>query len=73
MRNIVNISLPSVLNREVEQEVKRLKFASKSEFFRYLLREWKGMNLAKELEKDRVAIRAGKGRVLKSVDDFWAK
>ena len=73
MRNIVNISLPSVLNCEVEREVKRLKFASKSEFFRHLLREWKGANLAKELEKDRAAIRAGKGRVLKSVDDFWTK
>ena len=56
MCNIINISLPSVLNQEVEHEVKRLNFASKSEFFRFLLREWKGTNLAKELEKDRVAI-----------------
>jgi Arc/MetJ-type ribon-helix-helix transcriptional regulator len=73
MRNIVNISLPSTLNQEVEREVKRLNFASKSEFFRYLLREWKGAILAKELEKEELEVRSGKAKVLKSVDDFWSK
>lgn len=70
MRNIINISLPLVLSREVDQEVKRLRFASKSEFFRFLLREWKGAGLAKELEKERLEARSGKARVLKSSKDL---
>lgn len=71
MRNIVNISLPSVLNRDIEREVKRLNFASKSEFFRHLFREWKVANLTKELKKSQAEARAGKARVLKSVKDIW--
>jgi len=41
MRNIVNISLPKELNKEVEKAVRSGRYASKSEFFRYLIRLWK--------------------------------
>ncbi|TSC62870.1 MAG: hypothetical protein G01um101448_519 [Parcubacteria group bacterium Gr01-1014_48] len=67
MRNIVNISLPDSLVKEVEQEVKNGGFASKSEFFRHVLREHR---LAKELANDRKSFERGKGKVLKSLRDL---
>jgi Arc/MetJ-type ribon-helix-helix transcriptional regulator len=67
MRNIINISLPVALAAEVEKEVKKGGFASKSEFFRHVLRE---RRLAKELEDDRREFEKGKGKVLKSLRDL---
>ncbi|MBM3256606.1 MAG: ribbon-helix-helix protein, CopG family [Candidatus Moranbacteria bacterium] len=70
MRNIVNISLPKTLNRTVEREVKKGGYASKSEFFRYLLRLWNEKQLAKVLNEDRKEFEAGKGKVLKSLKNL---
>lgn len=67
MRNIVNISLPKSMNRTVEKEVKKGGYASKSEFFRYLLRLWKEKELARELNEDRKEFETGKGKVLRSL------
>ncbi|MFH1253734.1 MAG: ribbon-helix-helix domain-containing protein [Candidatus Uhrbacteria bacterium] len=73
MRNIINISLPLALSREVNQEIKRLNFASKSEFFRYLFREWQGSILSKELEAECLEANSGKVRVLKNAKGLWKK
>lgn len=70
MRNIINISLPEDLKKVVEKEVKRGKFASKSEFFRMLLRLWEEEKLLKELEESEKEIREGKGKVLRSLKDL---
>lgn len=70
MRNIVNISLPEKLNREVDRAVKKGNYASKSEFFRDLLRLWKEEELLEELRESQREIAMGKGRVLKSVKDL---
>ncbi len=67
MRNIVNISLPQLLVKEVEQEVRDGGFASKSEFFRHILRQHR---MARELESDRKEFERGKGKVLKSLRDL---
>jgi Arc/MetJ-type ribon-helix-helix transcriptional regulator len=70
MRKIVNISLPAELNREVEREVKEGKFASKSEFFRHILRVWKkeqGYRRIQEAERD---VAAGRVKILKSFKDL---
>ena len=64
MRNIVNISLPGAMVKEVEGEIKKGGFASRSEFFRHILREYK---LAQELENDRKKFEKGKGKVLRSL------
>ena len=64
MRNIINISLPPSMVKEVEKEIKTGGFASKSEFFRHLLREHR---LAKELQEDRRSFESGQGRKLKSL------
>ena len=70
MRAIVNISLPTQLNSVVEKEVKTGNYASKSEFFRSLLRLWLENRLASELENSRKELKAGKGTLLKSLSDL---
>ena len=67
MRNVINISLPEALAKEVAEEVKKGGFASKSEFFRHVLRERK---LAKELAADRTRFEKGEGKLLKSLRDL---
>lgn len=70
MRNIINISLPVQLTSVVEKEVKRGNYASKSEFFRTLLRMWMEGRLAGELEKSREELISGKGKLLNSLKDL---
>ncbi len=70
MRNIMSISLPLPLTNIVEKEVKRGNYASKSEFFRYLLRQWMENRLGSELELSRKEMKEGKGRLLKSLEDL---
>ena len=70
MRNIVNISLPKELNREVEKAVKNGHYASKSEFFRDLIRLWKEEQLLRELRESQREIAAGKGKILRSLKDL---
>ena len=70
MRNIVNISLPSPMMRIVNEGVKHGRYATKSEFFRALLRLWSEGKFAEELEASRDELRGGKGKVLRSLKDL---
>jgi len=70
MRSVINISLPSQLESVVEKEVKTGRFASKSEFFRSLLRMWIEGRLAGELESSREEFVSGKGKFLHSLKDL---
>jgi len=70
MRTIVNISLPTQLNSVVEAELASGNYASKSEFFRTLLRAWMETKITKELEESRKELRMGKGKVLNSLSDL---
>lgn len=70
MRQIVNISLPPALAKEVDIEVKNGNYASKSEFFRDLLRAWRRAELLKELKASQREVTRGKGKVLKSLRDL---
>ena len=70
MRTIVNISLPANLNSVVEQELSLGNYASKSEFFRTLLRSWMEERLAKSLEESRKELKAGRGKSLTSLSDI---
>ncbi len=70
MRAIVNISLPSQLNAIVEKEISSGKYASKSEFFRSLLRLWMENKLVMELGESREDLKNGKGKILKSLADL---
>lgn len=70
MRTIINISLPKELNEVVKRAVKRGKFATKSEFFRNLVRMWEEGKLAAEFKKNKTDFEAGKGKLLHSLKDL---
>ena len=71
MRNIINISLPPTLTKKVEDAVRMENFASKSEFFRHLLREWMAGRLAQEFEEGRKEYRTRKTKRLNSMKALW--
>jgi putative addiction module CopG family antidote len=70
MRSIINISLPHELKKEVDNAVKSGKYATKSEFFRALIRLWQEEKLLQELRESQKEIAQGKGKVLKSFKDL---
>lgn len=67
MRNIINISMPYEMANEVRRETKKGNFASKSEFFRHLLRMWNTQKLAQELKKEQKEFKKGHYKVLYSL------
>ena len=70
MRAVLNISLPQQMVRVVEDNVKSGKFASKSEFFRHILREWQENVLLRELNQSSGEFKAGNAKVLNSLKDL---
>lgn len=70
MREVINISLPMPMFKTVKSAVKTGSYASTSEFFRALLRDWQEGKLLNELNESRLEIAAGKGRILKSLKDL---
>jgi len=70
MRTVINISLPEQLTAVVEESVASGHYTSKSEFFRSLLRMWLEGKLYQELEQSRTEIKAGGGKLLKSLRDL---
>ena len=70
MRSVINISLPKQLENVVTNAVKKGNFASKSEFFRHLLRNYIKNDLAGELEKSKKELSSGKGKLLTSLKDL---
>lgn len=67
MRDVINISLPKELNKAVEEIVKKEKYATKSEFFRDLLRMRLEGKILKELAESRKELASGKGKILRSL------
>ena len=70
MRTIMNISLPEPMALLINKEISTGKDASKSEFFRALFRDWSEIKLAKELDQSRKEMKAGKGKLLRSLADL---
>ena len=70
MRKVINISLPSQMATKIKKIVKTGKYATTSEFFRHLIREWEESQLLKELKESQKEIKSGKGKVLKSLKDL---
>ena len=56
--------------KEVEKEVKSGNYASKSEFFRHVIRWWNANELANELKERRKEMESGGGKVLRSLRDL---
>ena len=70
MREVINISLPKELNKTVEEIIKREKYATKSEFFRDLLRMRIEGEILQKLVESRKELAAGKGKLLRSLKDL---
>jgi len=70
MRTVVNVSLPLELATVVDGAVESGFFASKSEFFRSLLRDWVGSRLVSDVEESELEFAMGKGRRLRSLKDL---
>ena len=70
MRAITNISLTPQLNDLVNQVIDSGQYASKSEFFRSILRDWSERYLASELKKSQQQIKQSKGKLLTSLKDL---
>ena len=70
MREVINISLPKELNKTVEDIIKKEKYATKSEFFRDLLRMKIEGRIVRELSESRKELSAGKGKLLRSLKDL---
>ena len=70
MRAVINISLPTQLSQVVTDTVSTGEYASKSEFFRHLLRLWMAGQLRAGLDESRREIETGGGKLLKSLKDL---
>ncbi|MFA5750056.1 MAG: hypothetical protein WC895_02455 [Candidatus Shapirobacteria bacterium] len=70
MRQIINISLPEKLSKMVYSATKDGQYASKSEFFRCLLRDWSEQQLIKELKQSQKDMKNGEKYLLKSFKDL---
>lgn len=70
MRSVINISLPTNLANVVDDIVDSGNYASKSEFFRTLLRSFMEEKMLYELRKSQKELKSGKGRLLKSLKDL---
>lgn len=70
MREVINISLPKGLARTVEKMVREGQFATRSEFFRDLLRMRIEGKIIRELAESRKELAAGKGKLLRSLKDL---
>ena len=70
MRQIINISLTKSMADYVNLSVKKGGFASKSEFFRSLLREKSESEIIKSLKTRRKEMQKGNKFLLKSFKDL---
>lgn len=70
MRQVINISLPKGLAEKIDKMAKEENFATRSEFFRHLVRLKMEGVLLKELAESRKELAEGKGKLLKSLADL---
>jgi len=71
MLKIISISLPNETVKFIKQEIKKGKYASVSEFFRAILRDYeKESKLLADVKESKREIKQGKGKVLKSFKDL---
>lgn len=70
MRAVINISLPQSMAELIDNVVASGKYATKSEFFRHLLREWMENHEVAEIQKGRQELKLGKGKVLHTLKEL---
>lgn len=70
MREAINIPMPQTLPKEVKQTVKSGGFGSFGGLFFRLRRWWEEEKLVRAVRASERELKAGKGRVLRSLADF---
>ncbi|PIS34530.1 MAG: hypothetical protein COT37_02075 [Parcubacteria group bacterium CG08_land_8_20_14_0_20_43_9] len=70
MRKIINLSVPAGMAKSIDDIVAKGNYASKSEFFRDLLRMWMEGKILRELGESRRELSSGKGQVLRTLKDL---
>lgn len=70
MRTIINISVPEIMKKQIEYEVKAGGYASVSEFFRTVIRERKENLILLEVEESRREFMSGHSKELHSLKDL---
>lgn len=71
MREVINISLPPAMAKEVKKAVKTGKYASTSEFFRELINLWYSEELLfRDLQKSEQDYKEGRWKTLKSFKEL---
>jgi len=70
MRNIITISIPSSVKKNVDNIMKENKYASVSELFRDAMRSLEDANLVKSIMESEIEFAAGKGKKLRSLKDL---
>ena len=71
MRNVINISLPATLTKQLKSEVKKGHYASTSEFFRLLLRGYmEEQTLHAQVAQSEEDFKQGNYKILNSLRDL---
>jgi Arc/MetJ-type ribon-helix-helix transcriptional regulator len=70
MRQIISISLPKPLIDVVNQAVKSNSYINKSEFFRYLIRNWSESEVISQTLESKKQMKLGEKHILKSFKDL---
>ena len=70
MRNVISISLPIGLKKQVDRTVKEENYSSVSEFFRDAVRAWEEEQLYQSVLRSEKEFAEGKGKRLRSLKDL---
>jgi len=70
MRTVMNVSLPEQMAKDIEAAVKEGNFASKSEFFRHIIRLWNTKQLGERFREQKKTFNKKGGTKLKSLKDL---
>lgn len=71
MREVINISLPPAMAKEIKKVVKDGEYSSTSAFFRELVKMWYAEELLfRDIQKSEEDYKAGRWKVLKSLKDL---
>lgn len=70
MRNIITISLPMGLKKQVEKRVRENNYSSASEFIRDAIRSWEDEQLYQSVLISEKEFAEGKGKKLRSLKDL---
>ena len=70
MRGILNLSMPIQMIQDLKAEAKAEGFATLSEYIRHIIREWKKMRYANEMQNRLEDMKNGKGIAAKSAREL---